>query len=91
MADTNKGQTNNPDQQCYTDNTPAKDPGEYYRNFVRDPRTVFSPAPQMPDPVRGLSDNLDQLCYPSQAPMSIQSYIPEDSPLTLPEIGRAHV
>jgi len=84
MADTNKGQTNNPDQHCYSSDAPQQDPGEYYRSFVRDPRTVFESAPQMPDPVRGLSDNLDQLCYPSEAPMSISSYIPEDGPRLLP-------
>lgn len=85
MADTNKGQTNNPDQHCYDNSgTTSQDPGEVYRSFVRDPRTVFSPAPQMPDPVRGLSDNLDQLCYPSEAPMSIASYIPEEEGLKLP-------
>jgi hypothetical protein len=76
MADSNKGQTNNPDQHCYSSDAP-QDPGEYYRSFVRDPRTVFEAAPQMPDPVRGLSDNLDQLCYPAEAPMSITSYIPD--------------
>jgi hypothetical protein len=83
MADTNKGQNKNPEQQCYTSSEEIE-PGEYYRSFVRDPRTVFEAAPQMPDPVRGLSDNLDQLCYPTEAPMSITSYIPEGEAAPLP-------
>jgi hypothetical protein len=88
MADTNKGQSKNPDQHCYTDNNNVEqDPGAVFRSFVRDPRTVFTPAPQMPDPVRGLSDNLDQLCYPSQAPMSIQAFFDEEPDLQLPTFG----
>lgn len=84
--DTNKGQTNNPDQRCYTNNNQeAEEAANVFRQFIRDPRTVFKSAPQMPDPVRGLSDNLDQLCYPSEAPISLESYLPEDVPLELPE------
>lgn len=84
--DTNKGQTNNPDQRCYTNtNQSSEDAAAAFRQFIRDPRTVFKAAPQMPDPVRGLSDNLDQLCYPSQAPISLESFFPEDQPLPLPQ------
>lgn len=87
--DTNKGQTNNPDQHCYTNNDGGQevDPAAVFRSFLRDPRTVFRAAPQMPDPVRGLSDNLDQLCYPSEAPLSIQAFFDDDPDLQLPTFG----
>lgn len=88
MADTTRGQSNNPDQHCYTNNntTPeSEEAAAAFRQFIRDPRTVFKTAPQMPDPVRGLSPNLDQLCYPSQAPITLESFFPPDEPLPLPE------
>lgn len=83
MADSSKGSSKNPDQHCYTDQLQAaEEAAAIFRSFARDPRTVFEPAPTYADPVRGLSDNLDQLCYPAQAPMSIQAFLEEiDDPL----------
>lgn len=85
MAETNKGQHDNQDQVCYTNESTAEEAAESFRSFIRDPRTLFKPAPQMPDPVRGLSDNLDQLCYPSQAPISLDAFIDDGGSPPLPE------